>query len=129
MICINHVCSLEKNFTFKKGLSLLLIKDNPYFINYKDVYHIYPKGEGWSYLSKILSVFPKNPNLVNLLIRLRKVCSTIYVSYKLENFKEIKGKRPISNKTIIAMIVRFKYCESDRRHTPHTIIIAYFNED
>jgi transposase len=89
-------------------LSLLLIKDNPYFINYKDVYYIYPKGEGWSYLPKILSVLPKNPNLVNLLIRLRKVCSTIYVSYKLENFKEIKGKRPISNKIII---VRFEYCD------------------
>ena len=66
---------------------------------------------------------PKNPNLANLLIRLRKVCSTIYVSYKLENFKEIEGKRPISNKTII---VRFEYCESDRCHT---IIVVHFNRD
>jgi len=40
MICINHVYSLEKNFIFKKGLSLLLIKDNPYFINYKDVLYL-----------------------------------------------------------------------------------------
>jgi len=104
-------------------LSLLLIKDNPYCINYKDVYYIYLKGEGWSYLPKVLSVLPKNSNLANLLIRLRKVCHTIYVSYKLENFKEVEGKRPISNKTII---VRFEYCESDRCHT---IIVAHFNKD
>ncbi|MEM5803897.1 MAG: hypothetical protein QW350_04165 [Candidatus Aenigmatarchaeota archaeon] len=123
MICINHVSSLVKNFTFKKGLSLLLIKDNPFFINYKDVYHIYPKVGGWSYLPKILSVLPKNPNLANLLIRLRKVCHTIHVSYKRENLKEIEGKRPISNKTIV---VRFEYIESG---IYHTIITAHFNKD
>lgn len=125
MICINHVNSLETNFTLKKGWSLLSIKNNPYHINYKDVYHyhIYPRGEGWSYLPKILSVLPKNPNLANLLIRLRKVCSTIYVSYKRENWKAIEGKRPISNKTIIA---RFEYIESN---TYLTIVEAHFNKD
>jgi len=120
----NHVYSLEKNFTFEKGLSLLLIRDNSYFINYKDVCYIYPKGEDWSYLPKILSVLPKNPNLVNLLLRLRKVCHTIYVSSKYEDFEEIDGKWPISSKPIM---VRFEYCESDRCHTIHAIVGVHLN--